>query len=238
MGKTKIFARGARGGERQWLAYSMSFSAKDEMALILPIPTALGAGEDAVRFIDLSGYPTFFDDIDKLFERPLTRGFAPAAMAPQSVAKLVVHEVGHLEASFVPTVNDFARLDERFKLQATTWDQLPVQKTYGFVVVKLGKNATQQNVHPIAFDFPRRDQQRVFFPTLHVHDGKVHKTAKFDHSLYAQSDTTPWDRYWLKSTDKVSARVNEAKTNGLVNGDAVAYMAPIIGDEPNDDIWF
>jgi len=49
--------------------------------------------------------------------------------------------------------------------------------------------------HPMAFWFPRADRDRVFFPTLHVHDGALHATAHFDHVLYAQTETplAGWD---------------------------------------------
>lgn len=116
VGGTRIFARVARGALRQELAYSMTFSASESLAMILPLPVLPGAGDDA---------------------RP----------------QLTVHKVGHLEASFVPSTSDFDRLDPRFRLPPALWDQLPVQRTYGFVVVKLAASASSQNVHPIAFDF-------------------------------------------------------------------------------------
>jgi hypothetical protein len=43
-------------------------------------------------------------------------------------------------------------------------------------------------VHPMAFTFPTRAPERLFFPTVHVHDGRFHTTAKFDHALYYQRE--------------------------------------------------
>ena len=83
----------------------------------------------------------------------------------------------------MPTVKDFARLDERFKLPPSTWDDLPGYKDYGFAVFKLKKG--EQKVHPMAFEFPRGDTRKLFFPTVHIHDGKVHQTAGFDHACTA-----------------------------------------------------
>jgi len=37
-----------------------------------------------------------------------------------------------------------------------------------------------------AFTFPHAKGAKLFFPTVHVHDGEVHKTAEFDHELYLQ----------------------------------------------------
>lgn len=243
VGSTRIFARDAGDGARQLLAYSMSFEATSELAMVLPLATAVGAGDDAVRFIDLSGYPTFFDDLDRAFPRPqaraLSRGLAPASL--DLAAKLVVHEVGHLEASFVPSVSDFARLDERFRLPKNAWDKLPVHRTYGFVVVKLAKSASKQNVHPIAFEFPRRDTSRLFFPTLHIHDGNVHKTAAFDHSLYAQlaiDRPSAMNEGWMPSMAPIAPFVEESRAKGLVVAAKQAYKRTIVGGATNDDTWF
>jgi hypothetical protein len=42
-------------------------------------------------------------------------------------------------------------------------------------------------VHPMAFSFPRRHPSVIYFPTLHIHDGKIHEQAEFDHILYCQA---------------------------------------------------
>ena len=43
-----------------------------------------------------------------------------------------------------------------------------------------------REIHPMAFRFPRRDPGRLYFPTMHVHDGAWHPEADFDHLIYAQ----------------------------------------------------
>jgi hypothetical protein len=40
----------------------------------------------------------------------------------------------------------------------------------------------------MAFEFVTRQPDTLFFPTLHVHDGLVHESAKFDHYLYYQGE--------------------------------------------------
>jgi hypothetical protein len=40
----------------------------------------------------------------------------------------------------------------------------------------------------MALSFPVREGGKLFFPTVHIHDGKVHPTERFDHTLYAQWD--------------------------------------------------
>src|SRR5262245_2257898 len=114
---TNIFARGAAAG-RQFLAYEMTLAAKEDLAMILPLPVPPGCAEDAVRFIDLEGYPGFFADLKSGFPEPASRS-APGVAAGGKGKALAVVEVGSFEASFVPAAKDFARLDERFRLPAT-----------------------------------------------------------------------------------------------------------------------
>ena len=58
---------------RQFLAYSMIVNAEKELAMVLPLPVKVGATEEAVSFIDLSGYPDFFADLLKGFPAPTQR---------------------------------------------------------------------------------------------------------------------------------------------------------------------
>jgi hypothetical protein len=143
---TNIFARATIRGT-QMLVYAMTLSAREELAMVLPLPTLPGAPENAVRFINLERYAHYFDDMRKGF--PETR-FAPMAfggVASGHVPEtpLVVHDVGAFEASFVPSLADFSRLDPRFALPAQTWDALPTYKDWGFAVFKLkGFGATHE----------------------------------------------------------------------------------------------
>jgi len=230
---TNIFARAAKDG-RQVLVYSMTLKAGEDLAMILPIPTPKNSAEDAVKFVSLKEYPDFFKDMLKGFPSRESLGPLDKGKAPPPRAKLKVVEVGSFEASFVPAVKDFARLDERFRLPAATWDELPAYKDYGFAVFKLKKGETK--VHPMAFEFPRADTKRLFFPTVHIHDGKVHKTARFDHILYAQTsgeDVTSW----RESPQPAGLFMKTARTAGIVDGDAHAYQLTVRGKKPNQDTW-
>ncbi len=69
---------------------------------------------------------------------------------------LEVKKVGKFDASFVPAIKDFSRMDERFRLPMGVWDKLPMYKEYGFAVFQLMKEEKgAQKVHPMAFEFPR-----------------------------------------------------------------------------------
>ncbi|WP_170319425.1 hypothetical protein [Polyangium spumosum] len=233
---TNIFAREAPEG-RQYLAYSMTLSASEDLAMILPLPVPQGTRDDAVTFIDLSGYAEFFRDLAKAFPEPMPANAPRSAPAPQARAPLAVVEVGSFEASFVPTIDDFTRLDPRFRLPAEVWSRLPGHDRFGFAVFKLMKG--EKRIHPMAFTFPRAAAGSVFFPTVHVHDGQVHAQARFDHALFLQRSPraragTPdgW-----RSSKKARYYVDVERARGLVDGDQPVHRLRLAGRAPNRDIY-
>src|SRR5258708_5331771 len=182
---TNIFARAGDDG-RQFLVYSMSIGAGNDLAMILPLPVKTPAGENDVQFINLKAYPDFFPHLRSGFPSKAdshSKRHLFSLTEPASAPLLEVVQVGDFEASFVPAINDFSRLDERFRLPADTWNKLPEYQTYGFAVFKLKPGAISIRVHPMAFSFLRRDPHTLFFPTVHIHDGNVHPEADFDPTL-------------------------------------------------------
>jgi hypothetical protein len=233
---TNIFARGSSEG-RQFLVYSMLISAGEDLAMILPIPVPLMSKEDSVRFINLEKYPEFFRDLHSGFPPKVTA--APAGRTKSFAVKkapLKVVDVGSFEASFVPTIKDFDRLDERFRLPADVWFNLPQYKDYGFVVFKLRKG-TEQRVHPMAFEFPRAKPHQLFFPTVHIHDGKVHRQARFDHTLYCQSgpDEDLQIVHWEESPQPAGMFMKMNKAQGLIDEARHCYRRGLHGSFKNED---
>ena len=140
------------------------------------------------------------------------------------------------EASFVPTVADFARLDERFRLPAGTWEKLPQYKNYGFAVFKLRKGNAA--VHPMAFSFPRANAAQLYFPTVHIHDGQVHDMEEFDHVLYCQRP--PDEKFSLMEWEESSAlphhTMDVVKARGIVHPQHHLYRREYKGKRKNEDI--
>lgn len=230
---TRIFARMIEAS-RQGLVYQMQFGAKEDLAIILPLPVTIGADEKAVQFIDLSGYPEFFKHLRAGFPpEPQLRALAAGGPAK---AALEVKQVGSYDASFVPTVKDFERLDPRFRLPAETWNALPLYADYGFAVFKL--RAGDHEVHPMAFTFPTRQPQQLFFPTVHIHDGKVHPEEEFNHALYCQVKqlgALPL-RGWQESADPAARFIKPEAAARLIDPDGHVYRRRLTGKLKNEDI--
>jgi hypothetical protein len=233
---TRIFARITEPG-RQAIVYQMEFGAKQDLAMILPLPVAAGADEKAVKFIDLSGYQTFFNDLRSGFPQPIALG-GRGKSAPQALAGgvLEVKQVGSYEASFVPTVKDFERLDARFRLPADSWKSLPQYADHGFAVFKL--RSGEHKVHPMAFTFPSRHPQKLFFPTVHIHDGKVHEEEEFDHDLYCQVVRTGLFAMtrWDESDGLAKSFTKPEKAEQLISPDAHVHYRSLSGKMKNEDI--
>jgi hypothetical protein len=236
---TNIFVRGSQEG-RQFIVYSMKLKADDPVAMILPLPVPEKVKEDDVKFINLEKYPTLFDDLYSGFPvvKAEVKGRAAvdgAKPAPES-KPLKVEEVGSFEASFVPTVKDFSRLDARFRLPDDVWEKLGQYRDFGFAVFKLKKG--EQKVHPMAFEFPRKDNTKLFFPTVHIHDGKVHDRAGFDHSLYCQITSEQhlpvFD--WEESPSWAGEFVKIDKAQKIVEKDAHVYRRQMHGKLKNEDV--
>jgi hypothetical protein len=236
---TTIFARRSTES-KQFLVYGMNYEADQDMVMILPLPVGSHDEENAVRFINLDEYTSFFDD--------MLRGGFPQLMPalPRSssgkslisiVKPLKVHKVGNYNASFIPTLNDFDRLDPQFKLSREVWDQLPEYESYGFAVFKL--SASSHSTHPMAFEFVTRSSEQLFFPTIHIHDGKVHQWAIFDHHLYYQGDyfsNVPEYTKVVQSEKIASEFMNVKKTLGIINGEQRCNAIVMSGSFSNQDI--
>ena len=235
---TNIFARPDADG-RQLLVYSMTINAKDELAMILPLPVKTPAGEKDLKFIDLSEYPNFFTDMEVGFQPPpkRSRHWGLESASSSSAAVLAVVQVGSFEASFVPTQKDFSRLDERFCIPADTWKQLPQYESYGFAVFKL--KSGEMKVHPMAFSFPRRKANTLFFPTVHIHDGNVHEKADFDHALFCQPthEERPVTRDWKESRGHSKSFMQVDKTQGIVVANQHCYKKEMRGKLANKDTF-
>jgi hypothetical protein len=229
---TSIFGRMVAPGV-QGLAYGMTVEAKRDVAMILPLPVRPGGGPAAVRFVDLSAHGNMFRELAALFPEPapLRKG---GLSLPRLLPRLEVHAVGSFIASYVPTRADFERLDPRFRVPEVLFDAVPEYADYGFAVFQLAPGAS--TVHPMAFTFPTRELERLYFPCVHLHDGTWHPTAKFDHALYYQHPKV----VALGATndgDPCSTVLPARDYGRLVDAAHPILRREIRGTELNADVW-
>lgn len=240
--KTRILGR-FTAPSQQLLAYSMNLRVRAEVAMILPLPVVPGSGDDALRFLSLEGEGALFDRLDALFEIEMLASRAKGGFRlPSRRPRLVVHDVGAFVASYVPTQDDFDRLDPRFRLPFRLSDAVPSYADYGFAVFQLKPGDV--TVHPMAFTFETRAPGRLFFPTVHVHDGAMHPVARFDHALYYQaaefppSDAPPPpvlpDSY---RGDTVSLFPPSFDAKGALSTELRVLRRMLVGKRPNEDQW-
>jgi hypothetical protein len=89
----------------------------------------------------------------------------------------------------------------------------------------------------MAFTFPRRSPELLYFPTLHIHDREVHPQARFDHKLYCQVDT-PMEEYlgdWQRSQRSAAAFMDIARSEGIIDPDRSCWCLPLEGRLQNRD---
>ena len=246
---TRIFARMARGGV-QYVIYQMDLETEEDLAMVLPLPTEREAGARALKFVDLSAYPTLFADMRKPFPAEGGRdpfGAAdPFADLTPAKPKIVVQRIGAYDASFVPSAADFDRLDERFRLPVDTWEALPDYANYGFAVFKL--RAGKSRPHPMAFAFRSTQPGMLFFPTVHIHDGEIHEKAAFDHEIYLQGGfpkamtrladaEAAQQNIWQETNQLPSQFMKMNKTQGTIVPNAHIYRLTIRGEFLNRDVF-
>ena len=246
VGSTSIFARIQDG--HQVLIYSMELIADQETAMVLPVPLHQGAFE----FVNLEGYPDFFEHLS-LACRPHVLLATESRGLGLFRERLPIEKVGSFEASYVPSARDFDRLDERFRLPAPLSAALMRYRGCGFAVFQLA--AGKQKIHPVAMRFPTNQPNRLFFPTLHLHGRFLWPLAHYDHSLYCQIPKAPagWRpggveksevtgnqqgsiRLWMEPTPAQNY-LDIARTQGLVDEEAMCYHRFVKGYRPNRDYF-
>ncbi len=254
---TNIFARLLPDGW-QYLVYEMKFETRQDNAMILPVPVERPSIDDgSMEFISLKENDKFFADLNKGFPLavPRTRGWSRGIdKAIDSDAEILqVHEVGDFIASYIPTLADFSRLHEQFRVPRKSWDQIPQYSDYGFAVFQL--KTLSGKPHPMAFKFKSRlteaDQNSVFFPTVHIHDGEVHNLEAFDHALFLQAPE--FDRLcgsykqrrklvsdnvtgYVRSKWKAGKFCDIEACQDIVDKDGLVHRLEMRGRKPNQDV--
>ena len=102
----------------------------------------------------------------------------------------------------------------------------------------------------MAFEFHSRHDD-LFFPTIHIHDGEIHESEKFDHILYMQHAGLDSRVYGYENShiaDKSTGLIRSKyvasrfcdvdKSAGLIDGNLLLHRKIIRGTLPNSDTTF
>jgi hypothetical protein len=243
--QTRIFGRLTKQ-KSQFVAYQMRYQSKHANAMILPVPIQISTKRRPIRFIDMSAYPDFFRDLERGFPTQKLATESRPSGADSQREMLKVHKVGKFEASFVPSINHFEKLDPRFSISKNIWNKIPDYSNYGFVVFQL--NELSGEPHPMAFEFSTRLTDTIFLPTIHIHDGEVHRREQFDHTMYVQNSELDlvagdhqghklWDLNsgWARSTAAAEDFVDLKRAQQLIAGDLKIHRKSLKGTFTNED---
>ena len=243
--RTRIFGRLTQQ-KTQFVAYQMRYASKLTNAMILPVPIQTRAKKSPIRFIDLSAYPEFFRHLERGFPKPKSLTESRAVESDNQVDSLQVHKVGQFEASFVPSINHFQKLDPRFSISKNIWNKIPDYSDYGFVVFQLHELSGEP--HPMAFEFRTRLTDTIFLPTIHIHDGEVHRREAFDHTMYIQNsdlDLAAGDYQghklwalksgWARSYASAEKFTDTKRANDMIAGDLKVHRKIMNGTFTNED---
>jgi len=222
---TRIFAR-TTDDNKQYLVLQMDYAADRDVALIVPLPTPADTAADAVRFTDLAHYPEFFIDLANGF--PIARS-APMPGTVEDGSVVPLQRPPENNSSFVPSRAALSELGEDYRDAAAALEQLPEYHDYGFAVFKLP--ADTESMTPVAVEFPTRNAQLLFFPTLTLKEGHVETDSYFDIDLFAQAKAG-----WMRSYDSARSFMDLDRAKDVVDPNLRVERFTVLGIHPNSDI--
>ena len=184
---TQLYISSSKTKERQLVIYTNKVTSPDSNAMILPVPNPL-----SVELLNFRHYKDIFEDCQKCFRhyddtRHLyaTRSLACSASDSHRPV-LPVYTIGSYQASIVPSLDDFDRLNTNI-LRVNPEVASLLRKTYdsefGFLVCQLKRGNHQY--HPFAYTHSIHSNRLLFVPTLHYHLGEKGSSADWDHTIYS-----------------------------------------------------
>ncbi len=240
-GATNIFARAAKDG-RQFLAYNFRYEAADDFALILPLPTPPETLPTDVRFIDLSGYDSFFSDLRHGFPE-LEREAEKVSLTDRIIEKVrdwLDIDPTRAAITFAPNPAALSHIADEFQVTPAVRRALDRFGATGCVCLKLTAGANR--VPPLAIEFPRRQPDRLFFPTALAAGDVYEARASFNYHLFGQLPHCP--PTWRSSTSSGDERLRLArdwlkvdKSSGLLAPDLPIVWQRLSGLHDNLDAY-
>ena len=100
----------------------------------------------------------------------------------------------------------------------------------------------------MAFEFSTRLADTIFLPTVHIHDGEVHRREDFDHTMYVQNSELDlaagdyqghklWDLKsgWARSYASADKFIDTKRSNDLIDSDLKVHRKIMKGTFKNED---
>ncbi len=218
-------------------------------AMILPIP-----GGD-VRMVDLSGYPTLFDDLKRDFPDPVFKGRGGGGTS----AKLDVQRVGSYDVSLAASLDELKNLDwTHFALDADVLRLLEHDygRNFSFCVARLRPDAAG-SPHALAY-VHSNVYGWLFVPTRHAgHEGQadVRPAKRAKTTVAAGADSVQWDHHIYAYVGEDDSGYGTKwgaglalKKNAITGAMPEGYVLPVAGktymrkfsvkgSERNADTW-
>lgn len=217
---------------RQSLAVSLRISAATDLALIVPVPVTPGATETDVRLLSTDGSQSLFDSLASGFvgsaERP-HRQDAEEADAPRTVRYAAAQA---MRAYYVPSIADFDQVGPHLRFPEAALASRPEYASYGFYVFELPAGQDVRIV-PMAFDFPTRHPEAVYFPTWYGDPTWMPEEGHRDITVYTQFGERLG---WQETRETATRFVNAGASRGLIAPDRTVQRKILFGDGNNEDL--
>lgn len=224
-------------------------SAAAGTAMILPIPGG------NVRMVDLSRYPTLFDDIKRDFPDPVSRGIQTKGRGGKAAPTLDIQRVGSYDVSLAATLNELKQLDwSHFVLDADVVRLLEHDygRGFAFCVARLRPDSAG-SPHALAYVHDNASGH-LFVPTRHAgHESQPapkvkrsktqsgRQTVQWDHLIYVYAgsesgyNTVRGSELTLKK-NIIAGALPDGCALPVAETTCLRNFA-VHGDAPNADTW-
>lgn len=237
--------------------------------IVLPLPVPASAQASDVRFLDLSTSPGFFDQLDRAFppEEYLPRtsqgpgggsagGSAPSDGPRPPAGAYAAHYVASAaELTALGTAKsdpvDLGAIAARYPQHGFAIFELdPKPRSW---LARLTSTLAGRGRAPVGLEFPSRDPERLYFPSLHLASVDISRPLPYDHAYYIQADDprsgAAWDNDVLsrgprpawedfrRSRGQVEANARLSDGRPLLDPSRLCFRAHLRGDLQNAPRW-
>jgi hypothetical protein len=176
---TRILVALLNDGKTQLTVYSNTARSKEQgNAMILPVPW----GPNGVELVDLSKYPTLFEDCDRYFAT-VSKGFSfGGSSRGASNDTLPIQRVGGYDCSVADSLDALNRVNPNLLHIGGAFKALlkaHYSEGFGFVICRFDQRVSH---HPIAYLSHVHKSGKIFVPTRHEHEH--HKSHIFHEGFY------------------------------------------------------